>query len=76
MITPSLGLATWTGNIDGNHKYVSLAAGSSLKGQSDMSKFEMSREREVSVRNRLPFCVTDVCLRIMSNASVRITWQI
>ncbi|KAI0267121.1 hypothetical protein BC834DRAFT_872641 [Gloeopeniophorella convolvens] len=37
-------LATWTENINGNHKYVFLAAGSSLKGQSDMSKFEKSRE--------------------------------
>ncbi|KAI0288507.1 hypothetical protein BC826DRAFT_1037325 [Russula brevipes] len=37
-------LATWTENINGNHKYVFLAAGSSLKGQSDMTKFEKSRE--------------------------------
>ncbi|CAK5265750.1 unnamed protein product [Mycena citricolor] len=37
-------LATWTENINGNHKYVFLAAGSSLKGQSDMSKFEKARE--------------------------------
>ena len=41
-------LATWTENINGNHKYVFLAAGSSLKGQSDMSKFEKSRELKVS----------------------------
>jgi DNA topoisomerase-1 len=45
-------LATWTENINGNHKYVFLAAGSSLKGQSDMSKFEKSRELKVSVRVR------------------------
>ncbi|KAJ3515245.1 hypothetical protein NLJ89_g1884 [Agrocybe chaxingu] len=37
-------LATWTENINGNHKYVFLAAGSSLKGQSDMQKFEKARE--------------------------------
>ncbi|KAH9972457.1 hypothetical protein BGW80DRAFT_1314640 [Lactifluus volemus] len=37
-------LATWTENINNSHKYVFLAAGSSLKGQSDMSKFEKSRE--------------------------------
>ncbi|KAI0301022.1 hypothetical protein B0F90DRAFT_1844311 [Multifurca ochricompacta] len=37
-------LATWTENINGSHKYVFLAAGSSLKGQSDMSKFEKARE--------------------------------
>ncbi|KAF9524043.1 hypothetical protein CPB83DRAFT_861979 [Crepidotus variabilis] len=37
-------LANWTENINGNHKYVFLAAGSSLKGQSDMQKFEKARE--------------------------------
>ncbi|KAK7057153.1 DNA topoisomerase I [Favolaschia claudopus] len=37
-------LATWTENVNGNHKYVFLAAGSSLKGQSDMTKFEKARE--------------------------------
>ncbi|KAI0047749.1 hypothetical protein FA95DRAFT_1492111 [Auriscalpium vulgare] len=37
-------LATWTENVNGNHKYVFLAAGSSLKGQSDMSKFEKARD--------------------------------
>ncbi|KAI9437647.1 DNA topoisomerase I [Lactarius indigo] len=42
-------LATWTENINGNHKYVFLAAGSSLKGQSDMSKFEKARELKMHV---------------------------
>lgn len=37
-------LATWTENINSNIKYVFLAAGSSLKGQSDMKKFEKARE--------------------------------
>ncbi|KAL1727328.1 hypothetical protein EV714DRAFT_253960 [Schizophyllum commune] len=37
-------LATWTENVNQNHKYVFLAAGSSLKGQSDMQKFEKARE--------------------------------
>ncbi|KAJ7346667.1 DNA topoisomerase I [Mycena albidolilacea] len=37
-------LATWTENVNSNHKYVFLAAGSSLKGQSDMNKFEKARE--------------------------------
>jgi DNA topoisomerase-1 len=37
-------LATWIENINGNHKYVFLAASSSLKGQSDMNKFEKARE--------------------------------
>ncbi len=37
-------LATWKENINGNVKYVFLAAGSSLKGQSDLAKFEKARE--------------------------------
>ncbi|OBZ70772.1 DNA topoisomerase 1 [Grifola frondosa] len=37
-------LANWTENVNGNYKYVFLAAGSSIKGQSDMSKFEKARE--------------------------------
>ena len=37
-------LANWVENINGNHKYVFLAASSSLKGQSDMNKFEKARE--------------------------------
>ncbi|KAI5120312.1 hypothetical protein M0805_005816 [Coniferiporia weirii] len=37
-------LANWTENVNGQHKYVFLAAGSSLKGQSDMGKFEKARE--------------------------------
>ena len=41
-------LANWTENVNGNHKYVFLAAGSSLKGQSDMMKFEKARELKVS----------------------------
>lgn len=42
-------LANWTENINGNHKYVFLAAGSSLKGQSDMNKFEKARELKVNL---------------------------
>ncbi|KAI5477411.1 DNA topoisomerase I [Pseudohyphozyma bogoriensis] len=36
-------LATWKENINGAVKYVFLAAGSSLKGQSDYKKFEKAR---------------------------------
>ncbi|KAJ2387549.1 DNA topoisomerase 1, partial [Coemansia sp. RSA 2559] len=36
-------LAMWKENINGNTKYVFLAAGSSLKGQSDMRKFDKAR---------------------------------
>jgi DNA topoisomerase I len=46
-------LANWTENVNGNHKYVFLAAGSSLKGQSDMVKFE--KARELKVRLCCPF---------------------
>lgn len=41
-------LATWTENVNGNHKYVFLAAGSMWKGQSDMQKFEKARELKVA----------------------------
>lgn len=37
-------LAMWKENIFGSHKYVRLAANSSLKGQSDLKKFEKARE--------------------------------
>lgn len=40
-------LATWKENINGNIKYVMLAATSSLKGMSDFKKFEKARELKV-----------------------------
>jgi DNA topoisomerase-1 len=42
-------LATWKENINGNIKYVMLAADSSLKGQSDYKKFEKARELKVCI---------------------------
>jgi hypothetical protein len=42
-------LANWVENVNGNYKYVFLAAGSSLKGQSDMQKFEKARELKVQL---------------------------
>jgi DNA topoisomerase-1 len=53
-------LANWVENVNGNYKYVFLAAGSSLKGQSDMQKFEKARELKVqstvdSLLHRLTF---------------------
>ncbi|GAA6058898.1 hypothetical protein JCM10212_002850 [Sporobolomyces blumeae] len=42
-------LATWKENINGNVKYVFLAAGSSLKGQSDFKKFEKARSLKAHV---------------------------
>ncbi|KAG6859436.1 hypothetical protein C0995_008589 [Termitomyces sp. Mi166 len=37
-------LANWTENANSNHEYIFLAAESSLKGQSNMQKFEKARE--------------------------------
>ena len=44
-------LATWVENVNGNHKYVFLAPGSSLKGESDMNKFEKARELKACIGN-------------------------
>lgn len=41
-------LAMWKENINGATKYVFLAAGSSLKGQSDFKKFEKARNLKVT----------------------------
>ena len=40
-------LAMWKENVNDNTKYIFLAANSSLKGQSDMKKFEKARELKV-----------------------------
>lgn len=40
-------LASWTDSINGDTKYVFLAAGSTLKGQSDFKKFEKARQLKV-----------------------------
>ena len=40
-------LAMWQENINGNYKYVMLAADSDIKGMSDMQKFEKARELKV-----------------------------
>ncbi len=40
-------LAMWKENVNDSFKYVWLAAGSSLKGQSDFKKFEKARELKV-----------------------------
>lgn len=37
-------LAMWQENVNGNYKYVMLAANSTIKGQSDYKKFEKARE--------------------------------
>ncbi|ROV90841.1 hypothetical protein VSDG_08023 [Cytospora chrysosperma] len=37
-------LAMWQENVNGNYKYVMLAASASVKGKADMAKFEKARE--------------------------------
>ncbi|TFY53823.1 hypothetical protein EVJ58_g9227 [Rhodofomes roseus] len=60
-------LATWTENVNGNHKYVFLAPGSALKGQSDMAKFEKARELKNHVdRIRLDYN-TELRSRVMAD---------
>lgn len=39
----------WKENINSNHKYVMLAPGSSIKGQSDYDKFQKARELKVKL---------------------------
>lgn len=60
-------LANWVENVNGNYKYVFLAAGSSLKGQSDMSKFEKARELKKYVdRIRLDY-TADLKNKVMAD---------
>lgn len=72
-------LANWTENVNGQHKYVFLAAGSSLKGQSDMIKFEKARELKV-ICLCLPSSVSithhSSCIRITSIAYGKTITQI
>jgi len=44
-------LAMWQENINGNYKYVMLAANSDVKGQSDYKKFEKARELKKHIDN-------------------------
>ncbi|KAF8658271.1 hypothetical protein AX16_002047 [Volvariella volvacea WC 439] len=60
-------LANWTENVNGNHKYVFLAAGSSLKGQSDMSKFEKARELKKHVDRIRSNYVQDLKSKVMAD---------
>ena len=64
-------LANWTENVNGQHKYVFLAAGSSLKGQSDMQKFEKARELKVLCHS-LPSSISHLPIRNMSIKFVEI----
>jgi DNA topoisomerase I len=40
-------LAMWRENVNDSFKYIFLAANSSIKGQSDLKKFEKARELKV-----------------------------
>lgn len=69
-------LATWVENVNGNHKYVFLAAGSSIKGQSDMSKFEKARELKVIIHTPERPREANNCCRVMLIVFVPITLKI
>ncbi|KZT71806.1 hypothetical protein DAEQUDRAFT_706582 [Daedalea quercina L-15889] len=60
-------LATWTENVNGNHKYVFLAAGSAIKGQSDMAKFEKSRELKKYVERVRQDYTTELRSKLMAD---------
>jgi hypothetical protein len=52
-------LATWTENVNGATKYVWLAANSTLKGKSDLKKYDKARELKV----RGPAQPSSLCVR-------------
>ena len=67
-------LANWTENINKASKYVFLAATSSLKGQSDLKKYENARELVVStIHLRLVHQLLTSQHRDTSIASVKTT---
>lgn len=53
-------LATWKENINDSAKYVFLAAGSSLKGQSDLKKFEVARSLKGEIAKIRKVYMTDL----------------
>ncbi|EJU04243.1 topoisomerase I [Dacryopinax primogenitus] len=59
-------LANWKENINGNSKYVFLAAGSSLKGQSDIAKFEKARELKKHVDRLRKDYTADLGSKVMA----------
>lgn len=65
-------LANWVENVNGNYKYVFLAAGSSIKGQSDWTKFEKARELKVRLYQCVGLYVLDTSMgdRILSTRFV------
>jgi hypothetical protein len=54
----------WKENINNNYKYVFLAPGSSLKGQSDMGKFEKARNLKVRLLFLLFSGLVTFCRRL------------
>ncbi|EIW83345.1 hypothetical protein CONPUDRAFT_52328 [Coniophora puteana RWD-64-598 SS2] len=60
-------LANWVENVNGNYKYVFLAAGSSLKGQSDMAKFEKARELKKHVDRIRSDYTADLKSKVMAD---------
>ncbi|KZT57719.1 hypothetical protein CALCODRAFT_469305 [Calocera cornea HHB12733] len=60
-------LANWKENVNGNSKYVFLAAGSSLKGQSDIAKFEKARELKKHVARLRKDYTADLTSKVMAD---------
>jgi hypothetical protein len=56
-------LATWKENVNDNIKYVLLGATSSLKGQSDLKKFE--KARSLKVCKMFLVVMNWLCLRVV-----------
>ncbi|EIN11929.1 hypothetical protein PUNSTDRAFT_62929 [Punctularia strigosozonata HHB-11173 SS5] len=60
-------LANWQENINNQNKYVFLAANSSLKGQSDMAKFEKARELKKHVERIRQDYTADLKTKVMAD---------
>ncbi|KAI9008588.1 eukaryotic DNA topoisomerase I [Hyaloraphidium curvatum] len=60
-------LAYWKENVNDNFKYVFLAAGSSLKGQSDLKKFEKARELKKHVHRIREDYTSDLKSEVMAD---------
>lgn len=56
-------LAMWQENVNGNYKYVMLAASASVKGKADMAKFEKARE----LKKRIDFIRKDYTKKLKSD---------
>jgi hypothetical protein len=65
-------LAHWKENINGQCKYVFLAATSTIKGKSDRDKFEKARQLKVTPTHHEGHHPSDGLYRTISTPSVQI----